>query len=351
MKTVESDYVIIGGGVIGLAIAYELAQRQHQVTVVDNKRVGQQTSWCAAGILPPVPMGSEYVVEYEKCGGLHVARGSGELASLKAAASLWKQDGIQVDLLSENDWTQIEPALAEAVRAGRIQGGVYTPGECVVRPPRLLKALAEACRRSGVRIEEEVEIDAWQQSPDKIESFTTAGSTPKCFMAAKFCCASGAWSTGFTRTFGLDLEVQPWRGQMLLLQSQPNLIRHVINEGPNYLVPRQDGKILVGSTVEEVGFDDANTEGVMEELRIFAGEMVPELKEAPKIAQWAGLRPGTGDGWPILGKAAERKNLFVATGHFRSGIFLAPATAHVMAQLMCDETTNYNLELFSVNRN
>ncbi|MEM7314717.1 MAG: glycine oxidase ThiO [Planctomycetota bacterium] len=379
MKTVESDYIIVGGGVIGLAIAYELACRDLRVTVLDRRRVGRQTSWAAAGILPAVPVGSEFVdeyerlrglsyrlypewtqrlmtdsgidVEYDRCGGLHIARGAGEAASLKAAASLWAMDGIQIEHIGNGDWNRIEPALLPAVESGRILSAVYTPDECVVRPPRLLKALVAACRRKNVTLVEDVEVESWQQANDRIESVTVSRPEAMRYTASQFCCATGAWSNKLTNAFSLDLEVQPWRGQMLLLAAPIGLIKQVINEGPNYLVPRRDGQILVGSTVEEVGFDLQTTDQAKEELNRFASEMIPSLGNATVVAHWAGLRPGTGDGWPLLGKAAERKNLYVATGHFRSGIFLAPATARVMTQLMCDESPEVDLKLFAVNRN
>ena len=138
---------------------------------------------------------------------------------------------------------------------------------------------------------------------------------------------------------------------MILLSAEQGTIRRVINEGPNYLVPRRDGRLLVGSTVEEVGFNLTNTEEAIRELQEFAINLIPSLSNVSIETQWAGLRPGTGDGWPFLGKAAERSNLYVATGHFRSGIFLAPATALVMAQLMTSQPTDVKLERFAVNRN
>ena len=129
------------------------------------------------------------------------------------------------------------------------------------------------------------------------------------------------------------------------------MIRSVINEGPNYLVPRLDGHVLAGSTVEEVGFDQSNTEEAISQLTGFAESLIPELNQSSVKKTWAGLRPGSGDGVPLIGRTNTFENLFISTGHFRSGVFLAPATATFLSRLMLGEPPDLDLGMFDPNRN
>ena len=147
-----------------------------------------------------------------------------------------------------------------------------------------------------------------------------------------------------------SIETQPWRGQVLLLELEHPEFDYVVNEGPNYLVPRDDGLVVVGSSVEEVGFDDRNTDEVIQDLVEYASRLMPRLAEARHVRHWAGLRPGTPDGFPYLGKLPHLPNLYVAAGHYRNGIYLSAATGRVMSQLICDETPDVNLQSFRLDR-
>jgi glycine oxidase len=149
---------------------------------------------------------------------------------------------------------------------------------------------------------------------------------------------------------GYDTPLEPVRGQIVLLNAQPLPFRHVIQSGPRYLVPRPDGRILIGSTEEHVGFDKRNTAAAVAELIDFAVSLVPSLSEATYERSWAGLRPCTPDGLPYLGQVPETRNLFVATGHFRAGLQLSPATAVLMRQVLLDQPTTISLNGLACNR-
>lgn len=376
----HADTIIVGAGIVGLSLAYELASAGQKVRVLDRHQAGKGASSAAAGILPAVcrsgnehddferlrtlswKMYPEWIdrirgdssidPEYQATGGLHIATSRGEMVSLKVAASQWQADGLDVQpILSADELATHEPVLQSSFERGHVHGGYFLPDECLVRPPMLLRALLEANRKKGVALEEGVEVQEWVRGTDdggRIVSLRTSAGE---FAADQFCIASGAWSSQLGQELGLRFEIEPWRGQMVLFRSQPGLIRSVINEGPNYLVPRVDGHVLAGSTVEEVGFDQSNTEEAIGQLIQFAESLIPDLNRSAVRQTWAGLRPGSGDGVPLIGRTNAYENLFLSTGHFRSGVFLAPATSTFLSQLMLGETPGLNLEMFDPNRN
>lgn len=168
--------------------------------------------------------------------------------------------------------------------------------------------------------------------------------------AGHFCIASGAWTSTILQQLGIHIELTPVRGQIVLF-SRPALPLHrILNEGPNYLVPRNDGRVLVGSTVEEVGFDDETTEEGITELVDFAHDVIPELNHDAVERTWAGLRPKSGDGFPYLGAIPKIDNVSVVSGHYRNGILLAPGTARLMAQLIRGEQPSIDLTPFRPDR-
>lgn len=377
MKLKPTDHLIVGAGVIGMSLAYELASRGSSVRVLERGAAGRQTSWAAAGILPAVPRSgqgrdafddlryesgrmfpqwidrlredADVDPEFDAAGGLHLASGPGEAAALAVEVVEWRERGLEFDELNADSIAECEPALAHSVASGQVRAAYRLPRESMVKTPRYLEALQSACRAKGVEIVEQAQISAWSESSDE-ERFHSVTAGDQEFFADQFCLTAGVWTGVTAESWNVSLDMRPWRGQMLLLKGRPGLLNHVINEGPNYFVPRRDGHILVGSTVEDVGYDLQTTPHVMNELKEFATRWIPELENAPRVAQWAGLRPGTGDGWPYLGKIGRMKNAFVATGHFRSGVFLSPITAKVMTQLMYGEETSVDLGDFRLER-
>jgi glycine oxidase len=168
--------------------------------------------------------------------------------------------------------------------------------------------------------------------------------------AHQYCFTAGAWTGQLLQRLSISTGILPIRGQMVLFRCELPPISRIVNIGSRYLVPRDDGHVLAGSTEEEVGFDKRTTEDAIAELTSFARELVPALREAPIERSWAGLRPGSFDGLPYLGPLPGLKNAFVAAGHFRTGLYLAPATAVVMSQLLLDEQPQIDLAPFRVGR-
>ena len=368
------DCVIVGAGAIGLSIAFELSEYGLRLCVLDQAESGRQTSWAAAGILPPAnqqmahdalgklhglsselhPLWGEKLrsetgidVEYRRCGAIHLSRGVGETASLVAAVAQWQDDGVHVQKVDPQDLGQFESVLSDAALDGKIRRAYWLPDEAQVRSPLFIKALIAACRARGVEIRSHDRLIGLQYQDDNTVTLMAAQGN---ISSHSVCISAGAWTRHVMQEVGLGLEVYPWRGQIVLLRGQPGLLNCVVNEGPNYLVPRVDGRILVGSTVEEVGFDTLPTVEGIGELRNFVREVTPKLTDLPVEASWAGLRPRTGDGFPFLGKVPGRPHVYVATGHFRNGIHLAPATAIVMSQLIRGVQPTIDLQNFRLDR-
>ncbi len=369
-----SHCVIVGGGVIGLSIGYELARRGENVHVIDDQLTRQQTSWAAAGILPPANAEKAHDaygrlcglswrlhaqlaellaaetgmdVGYRRCGGLHLARTAGESVSLRAAAGQWRDDGNEAEVLEVRELPGRFPALRQIVATGQIQAALWLPDEAQVRTPRYLKALRIACQQHGVEISTGQRVLNLILQNDQLVAVKTTGEE---IQGDRFCVAAGAWSASILRDVGWTIETQPWRGQIALLEAARCPFDCVINEGPNYLVPRDDGLVLAGSTVEDVGFNDQTTDDVIEGLIAYARDLIPDLAAARRVRSWAGLRPGSPDGLPYIGRVPHLPNLYVATGHFRSGIYLAPATARVLSQLMCGDVPEVDLRMFRLDR-
>lgn len=364
MSRSATDALIIGGGVIGLSMAYELSRRGATVRVLEQSQFGREASWAGAGILPPGNLHSANNPEgqlrgfshqlwpewtqrlrdetgidtgYRNCGAIAVDSGDNE--NLQSEVSQLKSQGIHAVALSREELESLEPALSPAIPAG-----IHLKDTSQVRNPRHLKALRAACSQRGVELlsgESVLEVVAEDDRADGVRS--TGGFYP----ADSICIACGAWSARLLEPFGITVNIVPVRGQIVLLSQESPLFRHVIESGPRYLVPRPDGRVLIGSTEEWVGFDKRNTASAVAELIEFATQLVPGLADATLERTWAGLRPGSPNGLPYLGLVGQMENLYVAAGHFRSGLQMSPGTATVMTELMLGHEPTIPLSAFS----
>lgn len=348
--TTMQDVIIIGGGVIGLSLACELAGAGVSVAVFDQGQIGQESSWAGAGILPPgnpeLARSSEARLRaashvlwpglsarlreetgidngFRRCGGLEVRLGErGDALDEEIAA--WRLEGVAVEPLSPAEARHHEPALSAAVSCA-----YRLPEMGQVRNPRHLKALASLAASRGVRLCPGTPVLGFDGEREKLIGVETpSGNIP----GGQFVVAGGAWSSRLLSAVGCRAAVRPVRGQIVLLNHDPCRLGHVVNLGPRYLVPRGDGRLLVGATEELVGFDKRTTAAAVGGLTEFAIEVIPELAGAGFERAWAGLRPQSADGLPYLGRVGQVENLFVAAGHFRSGLQLSPITAVLLAQ-------------------
>ena len=382
-ELVTADCVVVGGGVIGLSIAYQLSCDGLSVSlldrVFDSNSSGKQASWAGAGIIPPPnraagahPSEQLHRLSYDlhvawserlkaesgidnglrRCGAIYIARSAGEAASLLANLEMLAHQLISASKMGRDELIDKEPDLYSLVDSGQLKTALYLPDELQLRNPRHLRALRIACQKRNVHFVELPAADGhsplrWKTSGGRAIALETDEHT---FQANDFCIAAGAWSYEILKSFGVTLGVFPMRGQMLLFRADQSSLSHVINEGPRYLVPRGDGFVLAGSTEEEVGFANHTTEEARLDLLEFARTISPQLDNHTLIDSWSGLRPATLDGVPFIGTLSDPKNLFYATGHFRSGLTMSTGTALVMSQLIRGEQTDIDVHALGINR-
>ena len=367
------DCIVVGGGAVGWAVAYELSAHGVRTAVLDHAAVPHQASWAAAGIIPPadqtqahnqwqqmVALGhrlhadwadrlrqqTDIDVEYRRCGAIHFARTAGEAAALRAACQQWQDDGIDCHALDAQALRTTEPSFSPEITDSASFFAVWMPDEAQVRPPRFLLALRTACVAAGVDFFGDVVAGKFHTAADRAISIITSNGT---MHAETFCVAAGAWTAQLIEPLGVTLAMRPYRGQMVLLTQVEPKLHVILNEGPNYLVPRADGRILVGSTVEDVGFQVETTSDAITRLESLATELRPEMTYQLE-STWSALRPGTGDGFPFIGRLPNFENVFVAAGHFRSGIALAPATATLVRQCLLGQRPSIPISPFRPER-
>ena len=372
------DCLILGGGVIGLSLAYELAGRGMKVRVLDRAQPGQEASWAGAGIIPASkrverdhpydqlaglsaalhPYWAEMLREetlidngYRRCGGIYLARDPETWHAVELAADDWYGRVLNVERLEAARLRELEPALGCSFEATgwphRVLAAYYLPDEAQLRNPRHVRALVAACHKRGVTITPDCEVEQFIVQGERLIGVTTRDET---IPGDVVVVAAGAWTRSLLEPLGVTIRVKPIRGQMVLFRGERPLLRQVINDGPRYFVPRDDGRVLVGSTEEDAGFEKETTERGIAGLKKFARDVSPAVADMPIEKTWAGLRPGTGDGLPYLGRVPGLNNAFVAAGHFRSGLHLSPGTAVVMSQLIRGEKTEIDLSPFSLER-
>lgn len=364
--------IIIGGGAVGLSIAWELSHRGEEVTVIERQgALGRGASWAAAGILPPAnrrtavdpldqlrglshqmfPDWAERLqrisgidIGFRRCGAWYLADTAGERASMIGMTQFWADQQVQCEAVCQAELWRREPALQARQQADA--QAWWVPDECQVRCPDYLRALAAACCAGGVELIVDAPVDDLQWG-DQWVSVATLGRRIE---GARVVLCGGAWTGQITSRLGLELSVVPVRGQMLLLKTESPLLHSIVNVGHRYVVCRDDGHTLVGSTEEEVGFRPGTSESVLASLKQFATDLVPGLATAPVVGSWSGFRPLTFDAMPMIGGIPEADNVFVAAGHFRSGIHLSPATAAVIADLVAGNQPAVDLEAFRVGK-
>jgi glycine oxidase len=358
------EVLIIGGGVIGLTIAYESAGRGLKVVVLEQGQFGREASWAGAGIIPPGGTASGALDQfaaaasqmwpdlsaelreltgidngYRRCGGICFAATPG--GDVPADIAAWRAAGAAIEPLSPAAVHGYEPRIANEWAAAAYR----LPEMAQVRNPRHLKALIAACQARGVELQAGQPVTEIECAGGKVTSVRTPTGR---FTARQYVVAGGAWSRQVLATCGHEIDIEPVRGQIVLLSMLPLPFRHVLECGLRYLVPRPDGRILVGSTEEWVGFDKSNTAEALRELLDFAIGVVPVLREASYEQAWSGLRPYARRGQPYIGRVPDCENLLVAAGHFRGGLTLSPITGRLVAQTLVGERPELPLDAYTV---
>lgn len=350
--------VVIGGGVIGLSCAYELRSRGYEVTVIERNGCGGQASGAAAGMLAPYSENSEQPdaffelcldslrlyedwqqdirevsgipFEYSRTGSLYAYFHEADRLAMESRR-LWQQPfGAEAEIVTGEALFELEPGLSRGVR-----GALYYPHETHVYAPHYVQALELACRLRGVAIRdhagdlelEECSIAAGDGVLVKLASGETVSGD-------RLVLCTGAWSNMWEAYWGIKVPVYPIRGQICAYSSsQVGVVRHMVFCSQGYVVSKANGSLVCGASEDVAGFDTSVTAKGLARLESWNGRLVPALKEHAPFHQWAGLRPATQDGWPLIGGVPTSKAVLFAVGHYRNGILLSPATAKLVADL------------------
>ncbi len=345
--TAEWDVVVVGAGIIGCAVAREVARRGAKTVVLEARTIGGGATQASAGVLAPfieapsdgplhaltveslslydefvasVAGDAQVAVEYRRCGTLEVAHDPTATEHLKNLAHWVASKGVDVRWLDPGEVNRLEPAL------GTTSGGLLVPSHGYVHATSLTNALAESARRHGADVRTGIHVDSISATDREAE--VRAGD--EVYRATIVVLAAGSWSS----TLAPDADVSPVRGQLLRVRWDRPQIQRIVWSERCYLVPWTDGTLLIGATVEQVGFDERVTGGGVQSLLNAAADVLPAIADATFVDARVGLRPATPSGLPLICRSTRYPALVYATGHFRNGILLAPLTAKRVADLV-----------------
>jgi len=356
------DCIVVGGGLLGMLTARALHREGLSVSVLERGAAGRESSWAGGGILSPlIPWQyadavSELVVWSQQFYPDLVQQllddtgvdaewlQSGLLllnTALDDAPREWaSRNGRAVETLSPAGVHECDPQLAPVGA-----DSVLLPEVAQIRNPLLCTALARSIQLQGIRLLENTGVTGLEIKSGRVTGIRTAGGV---MAAGQVVIASGAWSAQVMQLAGLELAVEPVRGQMIMYQTVPGLLRHITLDRGHYLIPRQNGLVLVGSTLEYVGFNKDTTATARAELQDRALALMPALADYDIVRHWAGLRPGTKDNIPFIGEHPKISGLFVNAGHFRNGVVMAPASAQLLVDCMLERPSFTPFEPYSL---
>jgi glycine oxidase len=365
--TTTTDVVVIGGGVVGSAIAYELIKQKKKVILVDKNQPGQEASAAAAGILAVAsgrskrgPMyqlkraGQELYpalvreleeqtgidIEYQTVGVLDLIRSDADEKKYRQLYELRREQGYAASWLSAEEVRRLEPTLTADLR-----GAVHFSGDHHLHNGKLAEAWAKAAAQRGVEVRADVTIHEARIANGKVSAVRIGDDWVN---ASTVVIAAGSWSRQVGDVFGLTIPVEPAKGQMLAVHAPQ--IKYVVSWDDHYLVPRKNGEVVIGSTVEFVGHNKDVTLETVRTLIDQAADLVPAIRKAALNRFWAGLRPYSPTRRPILCRAPGVDNLIIATGHHRNGIVAAPITGKLICELITTGQTSMSLEPFAFPR-
>jgi len=341
------DFIVVGGGLIGLLSARELALGGARVLVLERGAPGRESSWAGGGILSPLypwryPEPVNLLADWSQA---HYPELCERLAAETGIDPEWTRSGMLMLGTAERDeavaWAvgfdadleyldtgatrRCEPALGPSA-----DGALWMPQVAQVRNPRLLQALAAELASLDVEVRPDTEVTGLSMDGERAAGVETAGGA---IPAGAVVLASGAWTGRLLAQVRIGLAVEPVRGQMLLFTGPVGAVQRIVLDRGRYIIPRRDGRVLVGSTMERVGFDKSTTEEAREALTAAAVATIPALDGFTLERHWAGLRPSSPEGVPFIGEIEGKSGLYVNAGHFRNGVVMGLASGRLLADL------------------
>ena len=341
------DCIVVGGGVIGLLTARELTKRNLDVLLIEKGSLGGESSWAGGGIVSPL-----YPWLYQDSVNALAQISKSNYPEL--TDELTQESGIDCELIQSGlliagdsekqqavEWSKkwsepisvvdnrVEMSHIESELAVSFESGIWMPDIRQVRNPKFVAALKASFNQRNIQYMEDTPVDELLIKDGSVIGVRLGN---KKILSDKVVVASGAWSSKLVND---SIDVEPVKGQMIMYKGAPGLINRIVLFEGHYIIPRSDGRILAGSTLEKKGFDKSISDDAMQELHQAAVEIIPALENTPVERQWSGLRPGTEHGIPYVCEHDAIKNLFINAGHFRNGIVLGPASSLLMADLVC----------------
>ncbi|MDH1262342.1 glycine oxidase ThiO [Pseudomonas sp. GD03944] len=355
MHSTENTYevIVLGGGVIGLLSARMLALAGVSVCLVERGEAGRESSWAGGGIVSPlypwryspaVTALAHWSQDFYPQLGARLSAETGIDPEVQVTGLYWLDLDDEADALAWAEREQRPLCRVEMVRvyqAVPVLGEGYTRAVAMadvanVRNPRLVKSLRAALQQMpNVTVREQCPVTGFIREGERIRGVRTEQGDVR---GKQVVLAAGAWSAELLGTLGIELPVEPVKGQMILFKCAEDFLPSMVLAKGRYAIPRRDGHILVGSTLEHAGFDKTPTDSALASLKASAVELLPALAEAEVVGHWAGLRPGSPDGIPFIGEVPGQAGLWLNCGHYRNGLVLAPASCRLLADLMLGRT-------------
>lgn len=345
-----SEHVlVVGGGVIGLLTAYDLAAHVDRITLIDRSAVGQESSWAGGGIVSPlypwryspaVTALAHWSQDFYPQLGQRLAAETGIDPEVHTTGLYWLDLEDEAEALAWAQRNQRPLAAVDIsstyaavpVLGAGFERAIYMADVANVRNPRLVKALKAALNAlPNVTVREHCEVQGFVLDGQRVIGVHSVQGE---LLADEVVLTAGAWSGELLQTLGVGLPVEPVKGQMILYKCAADFLPSMVLAKGRYAIPRRDGHILIGSTLEHAGFDKTPTQEALDSLMASAVDLLPALADATPVRQWAGLRPGSPEGVPFIGPLPRHPGLWLNCGHYRNGLVLAPASCRLLVDLM-----------------